>query len=300
MDLFIKLKKKFKEGNIVTSLIYINVGVFIVTAFINLVVYLFNLPPYSILDYGKLPASLTVLAHRPWTLITYMFLHQDILHILFNMLFLYWFGNFFYSLFTTRHLRGVYVLGGIMGAIFFIVSYHIFPKLLLSVDYVSLIGASASILAIVTAVATRVPNQSVRFLLIGSIKLKYVALIVILLDMLMISIDNPGGHIAHLGGALAGYLFVKALSRGTDLTKWINAIIDIPQAIISYFKSRKQRMKVVKNNKKYTKHKQDHDYNYKKKQQLDEVDRILDKIKESGYNNLTEDEKKALFNAGKK
>lgn len=303
-DIFSKIKQLFKEANIVTSLIYINVTVFIVTALINLVTFLFNLHGFSLLEYGKLPASIINIASQPWSILTHMFMHVDFLHILFNMLFLYWFGNFFINFFSSKHLRGVYILGGLIGAIFFISAYHLFPALTININHASLVGASAAVLAIVVAVATRVPNHEVRFLLLGSVKLKYIAIFVIVMALLAIPTSNSGGHIAHLGGALAGYLFARNLNRGSDLTKWINLILDIP-ARIGYKikearKQRKQKIKAVKNKAKFAKHKQDHDYNYTRKQQTEEIDRILDKIKESGYTNLTEDEKKALFNAGKK
>lgn len=300
-DLIFKLKKHFRQGNIITTLIYINVAVFITTALVNLVVFLFNLDTFSLLEYGGLPASITKLAQKPWSLITHMFMHADVLHILFNMLFLYWFGGFFLYYFSTKHLRGLYILGGIVGALFFILSYNVFPALNKDIYSSSLIGASAAVLSIVVAIATKSPNQKVRFLLIGSVQLKYIAIFVVLMDLLTISSSNPGGHIAHLGGAFAGYLFAKLLTKGVDLTRWINATIDLPYTLSNAVSKRKQRrMRVVKGDGKYSKHKKDHDFNYSKKKKSEEIDRILDKIKESGYTNLSEEEKNTLFDAGKK
>lgn len=295
-----KVKELFGNSDIVKSIIGVNVFLFLLTGVLNLVAYLFNIELFSIADYAKLPASLTLLSRTPWSIFTYMFIHLDVLHLLFNMLFFYWFGQFFLRFFSSKHLRGLYVLGGLIGGIFFITSYHIFPILKGNLHFVSLMGASAAVMAVVIAVATQAPNQTIRFLLLGSIKLKYIALFVVASALLMIPKDNPGGQLAHLGGALAGFLFVRLLAKGVDLTRWINAVLDIPFAIQHFMTRRKQKMKVVKDNTKFSKHKQDHDYNYNKKKQSEEIDHILDKIKETGYENLSEEEKQTLFNARNK
>lgn len=298
-QLITKIKKLFRNSDIVKTIIGINVFLFVLPGVLNLIAYLFKIDLISIADYAKLPASLTSLAKAPWSIFTYMFIHLDVLHLLFNMLFLYWFGQFYLRFFSLKHFRGLYILGGLMGAVFFIASYHVFPILKDNLHHVSLMGASAAVMAIVIAVATQAPNQAIRFLLLGSVKLKYIALFVVASALLMIPKDNPGGQLAHLGGALAGFLFVKCLAKGIDITRWINAVLDLPYRIRQYFVNRR-KMKVVKNNANYTKHKQDHDYNYGKKEQSDEIDRILDKIKETGYANLSEREKQTLFNARNK
>ena len=166
------------------------------------------------------------------------------------------------------------------------------------VEISTLVGASASVLAIVVATAYREPNYPVRLFLFGTIRLKYLALIVVLTDLLFITSNNAGGHIAHLGGALAGLGFAASLSKGTDITAWINRILD---GVSSLFDKktwkRKPKMKVHYGN--YSRE-QDYDYNARKKAQSDEVDRILDKLKKSGYESLTTAEKKSLFDASKK
>lgn len=301
-DIISDLKDKFRRGDIVTQLIFINVGIFIITALTKLVLHLFNKSAVFIDLYTSLPADFEAIAKTPWTIITYMFMHAGILHLFFNMLVLYWFGRFFLNFFSAKHLRGLYFLGGIMGGLFFVAAYHIFPVFQDAIYSSRLTGASASVLALVIAVATKAPSHNIRLLLVGSIRLKYLALFIVVLNLITITGDNPGGQIAHLGGALSGYLFVVALSKGWDLTRWINAVLDIPYTLRDKYRKmkerKKQKMKIVKD-KSFTKRTADYQYNSNKKASAEEIDRILDKIKESGYTNLSEEEKRKLFDAGK-
>lgn len=294
------LKQAFKRGNIVIRFVFINVGVFVVTSLSTVVFVLFNKDVAPALRLFELPASVARFLYQPWSLITYMFMHADILHILFNMLWLYWFGTMFLYFFTSRHLRSVYVFGGLCGGLLYMLSYNIFPYFSGLAGHSFMVGASASILAIVTATAYREPNYPIRLLLIGTIRLKYLALFVVLLDLLFLTSSNAGGHISHLGGALAGLWFAVSLSKGTDITAWINKILD---AFISLFDKktwrRKPKMKVHYGNGRTARQK-DYDYNAQKKTRSDEIDRILDKLKKSGYESLTAEEKKSLFDASKK
>lgn len=289
------LKENYRRGNICTRLIYINASVFIVTALIQVVLMLFNRQLGNLLQWFELPASVIRLALQPWSLLTYMFMHDNLFHLLFNMLWLYWFGTFFLNLFSARHLRGLYLFGGFCGGILYIIFYNLFPYFAPFVHHTFMVGASASILAIVMATAYREPNYSIRLFLFGTIRLKYLALIVFVTDLLFINSNNAGGHIAHLGGALAGLWFAYALNKGYDLTSWFNKTCD---SIASLFdrKPRKPKMKV---NQGYSRQK-DYDYNARKKAQSDEIDRILDKLKKSGYESLTTEEKKSLFDASKR
>lgn len=301
-DIITDIKEKFRRGDIVTQLIFINVGVFVITALTQLVLHLFNKSYGFIEHYTSLPADLGAIARTPWTVITYMFMHSGLLHLFFNMLVLYWFGRFFLTFFSAKHLRGLYLFGGIIGGAFFVLAYHVFPVFENSIYSASLVGASASVLAIVIAIATKAPNQNIRLLFIGAIKLKYLALFIVLLDLITITGNNPGGHIAHLGGAFSGYLFVVGLAKNWDLTSWINSILDLPLIARDKYRrakaKKKQKMKVVKDNS-FTKRSSDYQYNSQKKASSEEIDRILDKIKESGYTNLSEEEKRKLFEAGK-
>lgn len=289
------LKEAFRRGNIYIQLIYINVGVFIFTTLTEVILQLFNRSLEGAFKWLELPASLSRFIIQPWSILTYMFMHAGILHILFNMLWLYWFGALFLNSFSAKHLRGVYILGGICGGVLYMAAYNIFPYFRPITDIAFMVGASASVLAIVTATAYREPNYQIRLFLFGTIRLKYLALIVIGTDLLFITSNNAGGHIAHLGGALAGLWFAAALNKGTDATAWINKSLDAITSLFS-FKPRKPKMKVHYG----TGKQKDYDYNARKKAQSDEIDRILDKLKKSGYESLTAEEKKSLFDASKR
>ena len=228
-------------------------------------------------------------------LITYMFMHAGVLHILFNMLWLFWFGRLFLAFFSSKHLRGLYFLGGICGGLLYMLAYNVFPYFQDVVYSSYLLGASASVLAIVVATAVREPDYPVHFMFIGTVRLKYVALFMVVTDLLFMTSGNAGGHIAHLGGALAGLWFAASLSKGADITAWINKSLDAVTALFS-FKPRKPKMKVHYG----TERQKDYNYNARKKAQSDEIDRILDKLKKSGYESLTTEEKKSLFDASKR
>lgn len=289
------LKEIFRRGNIYLQLIYINVAVFILTTFTEVILQLFNRSMAGVFEWLELPASLSRFFLQPWSILTYMFMHAGWMHILFNMLWLYWFGALFLNFFSAKHLRGVYILGGICGGVFYLAAYNIFPYFRPLVEYSFMVGASASVLAIVTATAYREPNYPIRLFLLGTLRLKYLALIVIGMDLLFITSNNAGGHIAHLGGALAGLAFAAGLSKGRDMTSWINKALDALASLFS-LKKRKPKMKVhygADRNK-------DYDYNARKKAQSEEIDRILDKLKKSGYESLTTAEKKSLFDASKR
>ena len=289
------LKDKYRRGNLCMQLIYINVAVFVLIWLVEVVLMLFNQSMGGWLSWLELPASFTRFVVQPWSIVTYMFLHAGFLHILFNMLWLYWFGMLFLQFFSAKHLRGLYIMGGICGGLLYMVAYNVFPYFRGMVEHSLLLGASASVLAIVAATAYREPNYRVGLFLFGSVRLKYLALVAIGMDLLFITSENGGGHIAHLGGALAGLWFASALSKGTDITKLINHLCD---ALASPFfrRVRKPKMRVRYG----TDRQKDYDYNARKKSQSDEIDRILDKLKKSGYESLTGDEKKALFDASKR
>lgn len=297
-DIITDIKNNFKRGSIYIQLIYINVAVFLITAILSVFFLLFNRGIAGVLQWLELPSSLDRLIRQPWSLITYMFMHADIFHILFNMLWLYWFGSIFTNFFTGKHLRGVYILGGICGGLLYIISYNVFPYFAEAVHTSVMVGASASILAIVTATAYREPNYPIRLLFFGTVRLKYLALIVVATDLLLMTSGNAGGHIAHIGGALAGLGFAAALNKGMDVTAWINRTLDWFTSLFS--KKQRADRKRAKMKVNYTSRNKDYEYNANKKAQSDEIDRILDKLKKSGYNSLTAEEKKSLFDASKK
>lgn len=289
------LKENFRKGNICIQLIYINVAVFVLTTLTEILLRLFNRSMAGAFEWLELPASFSRFILQPWSLLTYMFMHAGLTHILFNMLWLYWFGALFFQFFSAKHLRGIYLLGGICGGLLYMVAYNVFPYFRPLTDYSFMLGASASVLAVVAATAYREPDYPIRLLLLGTIRLKYLALIVIGTDLLFITSENAGGHIAHLGGALAGLWFASALGRGTDIVRWINKAVDATTSLFCG-KPRKPKMKVHYG----AGRQQDYDYNARKKAQSDEIDRILDKLRKSGYDSLSTEEKKSLFDASKR
>lgn len=291
------LKENFRRGNVHVRLVYLNVGIFLVVAVAGIVLQLFNTTAGNLLNWFELPASLSRFVIQPWSVLTYMFLHANLWHLLFNMLWLYWFGALFLQFFSARHLQGLYLLAGICGGVLYMAAYNLFPYFRPMTDYAFLLGASASVLGIVAATAYREPNYPIRLLLIGTIRLKYLALIVIGLDVLSITADNAGGHIAHLGGAVAGWWWAASLGKGTDLTRWINRVSSWVTALFRP-QPRKPKMKVHYGAN--ADRQKDYDYNARKKAQNDEIDRILDKLKKSGYESLTTEEKKSLFDASKR
>lgn len=291
-----ELKNNFRRGNISLQLIYINIGIFVVTTLISVFLMLFNWDATFWLQYLELPAWLPLFLKQPWSLVTYMFLHAGALHLLFNMLWLYWFGQLFLSLYSSRHFRGLYILGGLCGGLLYMLAYNVFPYFSNYLYGSFLLGASASVLAIVVATAVRSPEYRVNFMFVGAVRLKYVALFVVLTDLLFVTSGNGGGHIAHLGGALAGWWFARSLQKGTDITGWINKVFDALSGGIKLKRpAKKPKMKVEKGGRTA-----DYDFNARKKQQSEEIDRILDKLKKSGYSSLTTEEKKRLFDASKR
>lgn len=296
VDKFITdLKRRFAQGDIVIRLLYINIAVFLIVAIFNVIATLFNLSSVAWVNWFELPAWPETFVRQPWSLFTYMFMHADAFHILFNMLWLYWFGRLFLNFFSSKHLRGLYLLGGICGGLLYLLSYNVFPYFEDKVYYSYLLGASASVLAIVVAAGVREPDYPVQFMFIGTVRLKYVAVFMIVLDLLFMTSSNAGGHIAHLGGALSGWWFAVGLPKGHDATKWINNVLDLFTGVRVRPQRRKPKMEVHFGDKQ-----KDYDFNARKKEREAEVDRILDKLRKSGYGSLTEEEKKRLFDASKK
>lgn len=297
MGIIADLKNNYRQGNIALRFIYVNIGIFILTSVVSIGFTLFNKPfAMWVLQWFECPASLRRLAVQPWSIFTYMFMHANVFHILFNMLWLYWFGQMFLYLFSAKHFRGLYILGGLCGGALYILAYNIFPFFAPHINVSYMLGASASVLAIAVATAVREPNYRVNLLFFGAVRLKYLTLILIVIDLLFITSGNAGGHIAHLGGAIAGFWFARSFQHGSDPTYWINKIIDGIERWFSQPKRpKKPKMKIH-----YGGRAADYDYNARKRDREAEIDRILEKLKKSGYESLTSEEKKSLFDASKK
>jgi hypothetical protein len=285
------IKNYFNNNMVLYRLVLINVVVFIGINFFDLFSFLFGW--HFSLDrlmrsFFGLEAGISNFIWKPWTIVSYMFLHDDIFHILFNMLFLTWTGKLFSEYLGNQKLSATYFLGGICGGLFYMVAYQIFPAFA-NHDQAILIGASAGVLAVFFAAATLLPNYTTQLLFIGNIKLKFLAIIMFLLYAFSIPSGNAGGHIAHIGGALYGFVSIKFLQSGTDITKWFSKLFS--------FKSRSRKnMKVVYRSNENA----DEIYLNKQRMTQENLDRILDKINRSGFDSLTADEKEFLYKASGK
>ncbi|MDX8341505.1 rhomboid family intramembrane serine protease [Draconibacterium sp. IB214405] len=293
MDIVGDIKRTFKEGSVLSRLIYINIGVFLLLKIIGVFFYLSG-QNVSLYQYLSVPSITEVLVQRPWTPITYMFLHQGFIHLLFNMLGLYWFGQLFLYHFEGNKLLSVYLMGGLWGAFLYIIAYNFIP--VFDSAYGLLLGASASIFAILVAVAFYDPNREIHLFFIGRFPLKYVAAFYVLLSVIGISSSNPGGNIAHLGGAFWGWFYIYQLRKGKDMGAGLVKLLDKLGEFLSGLFKPKSKMKIT-----YKKPpRDDHEYNRQKHVQQDEINRILDKIAKSGYDSLSKKEKELLFKQGKK
>jgi membrane associated rhomboid family serine protease len=292
MGIYQELKDSFKYGSSLTKLLYVNIGVFIIFRLVFSFFWAFGYKElYPFYDWFSAPAYLPSLLFRPWSVITYMFYHEDFFHIAFNMLGVYWFGKLFLEFLNKRQLVGIYFLGGIAGYVLYALAYYLLPVLRLQLLGTTIIGASASVLAILAGVSFYKPNYSIYLMFFGQVKLKYLALFYIVLDLLTMAAGNPGGHIAHLGGMLLGWIFALQLNKGKDATKGINRILDF---LVTVFKPRK-KLKIS-----HRKPVDDIEYNKAKVTEQKEIDAILDKISRSGYDSLNKAEKEMLFKMGKK
>jgi membrane associated rhomboid family serine protease len=283
-----EIRRTFRKGSSLTRLIYINGAVFLLVSIVSITGFLLKNQELTIkaVNILAVPASLKALLVRPWTLITYMFTHKDIMHILFNMLWLYWFGVIFLEYLDQKKLVAVYLLGGISGALMYIASFNIFPVFRDVIADSVAIGASASVMAIVIAIAAYVPDYSVNLFIFGRVKIKYLALVIFVFTSVMDFSVNSGGKLAHIGGALFGYLYTVNLKRGRDLGKGITRIIDF---LVTLLKPGK-KIRVT-----YKKPVSDYEYNKTKVEHQERINRILDKISKGGYDSLTKEEKDLLF-----
>lgn len=280
-----KLLSQFKQGNMLNKLIYVNLTVFVLVKLVDICLALFNIDALNpLVQWFVVYSGFGNLMTHPWGPITYMFLHQDFWHILFNLLWLFWFGRIFLEYFTERQMLNVYIAGGLVGALFFILAFNVFPAF--SATSASALGASASIYAIVLATAVYVPNYTVYLMFLGQVKIKWIAVFSLVSDLAFLASDNAGGHIAHIGGALLGVYFVICLRKNKDITAWVGRIIDF---IVNIFKPR-PKMKV-----KYKRAESDYDYNKRKHDEQKQIDAILEKIAKMGYSGLTDEEKRILF-----
>ncbi|WP_233860917.1 rhomboid family intramembrane serine protease [Tenacibaculum piscium] len=295
---FENLKYRFKNAGIVEQLIYINLAVFLLVFISNTFSFLFESNTNFLVKWFALPASFDDFLSKPWTIITYGFLHTGFIHILSNLIALFYIGHLFKQYFTSKQLLNFYLLGTVFGGIIFMASYHFFPALQKVADTSILLGASAGISAIFIGIATYMPNYELKFPLIGFVKLWKLACIWVAFDVLQIPAGNAGGHLAHIGGALFGFLYVLKASN-----KELEILNPFKKIVTTFFQNnrnnrkeknkREQPLKTVyKSGKKSTK------TTLKKSEKSvnqQEIDAILDKISKTGYDTLTKAEKDFLF-----
>lgn len=293
----------FKTLNLPGKLIYINVVVYIITQLWRLMLVLFCVSGFEWQNYLALHSNLSDFLFTPWTIFTYFFTHADIgsdfLHIVFNMLWLWWFGNFFLRYHTGRQFLSVYLLGGIFSGLFFLLTYNIFPYFIYERAHTAVVGASGAIFALIVAVAMRSPNDTLYLNFIirtVGVKMKWIAVAALAINLLSLpSSYNAGGIVCHLGGALWGFIYGYCESRGVNIARWFEQLCD---KIANAFKPRPKMYatrggaRTVNADKR-----KDMEYNSSQKEHQEKIDAILDKISKSGYDGLSAEEKQMLFDA---
>ena len=296
--MFDEFKSAFQRpNNAHIQLIIINVVIFLVIGVISVICQWTSLTVFSeaLYDQFTIPPTFAEFLTRPWTLFTYMFAHDrwDFFHILFNMLVFYWFGRLFVEYLGGDKLIALYVLGGLAGGILYLLMFNTVPYYIERSGFPGMVGASAAVYAIVVATATLVPNYTFFLLFFGPVRIKYIAGFYVVISFLGTTQSNAGGNIAHLGGALIGFVYLKQLQAGVNWGGWITLTLDWfkdlfkrkPDVKVTYRSEEKKSKQAVKNN--------------PAKASQAEIDAILDKISDRGYESLTKDEKDKLFNAGK-
>ena len=283
------LKMQFKFSGITQRLIYINIACFLVSFVIFGLLRLVNID-INFLEYVSLSSDPMDLLWKPWSIVSYSFFHSDFFHILFNLIILNFSSQLFLTFFNQKQLLGLYLLSAIFSGFVFVFSFYLMNIIS------SIVGASAAIMAILVATTTYQPLMNVRLLLVGNVKLWHITVVILLLDLVQIRLENSGGHIAHLAGAFFGFIFIKLLENGTDLSKIVSNLLNFFVNLFTKSSSRPFK-KVHRNYKKPIPNTASKIVTKDKTQQ--QIDEILDKISRSGYDCLTKEEKEFLFKVGK-
>ena len=269
----------FKRSGMLMKIIWVNIAVFVVLRLLAIVGIFAGSPAFidDVLMWVEMPSRPEMLISRPWTVVTYMFTHYDLIHILFNMLWLYWFGTLFTMVATQRQMFALYLLGGLGGAAVYLAAYNVLP--FFSSTLGMLTGASASVIAIVTASAILMPDFKMNLLFIGGVSLKWIALATIFLVLIGVAGTNVGGELAHLGGILVGAAFAIQLKKGRDITAPINRLLHV----LANGLSRSSAAKAQENGPSIN------------RSEHEELNEILEKIRRSGYTSLSPRERDRLF-----
>lgn len=287
MNILDDLKMQYKIGGISLRLIYWNIACFLISL---VFFYQYSVGGFAYPNWLALSSDPDVFLFKPWTFLTYAFFHSSFLHLLFNMMVLNFASQLFLTFFTQKQYLGLYILGAIFSGIVFALSFYILG------NPASIVGASAAIMAILVAATTYQPLMNVRLLLIGNVKLWHITGVILILDLMQLRLDNTGGHISHLAGAFFGFAYIKLLQNGTDLSVIVSKILDFFANLFRKSPTTPFK-KVHKNYKKPTEKTTSRIVTKDKTQQ--QIDEILDKISQSGYDCLTKEEKEFLFKAGK-
>jgi len=285
-----KLKTWYNQGNSVIKLIFINAAVFVLIRLIYAILSLTGIDGNAMLDYLQLPSVLEDFILKPWTALTYMFVHFGFMHLLMNMFLLYFFGGLFISWFNSKQFLINYILGGLTGALVFVCGYYFIPGLRFSEPGAPLLGASASVMALCMAVTIYRPDYNLPLLLIGNVKLKYITIALIAFDILSMDKANIGVGLAHSGGILYGLIIGLLSKKGVDIFK--NLFKSKPKMKVKYNRPKSEKANRTGN--------VDREYRERKKRESDRLDEILDKVKKSGYESLSGEEKKELFDFSNK
>lgn len=309
-----RMWRSFDASSTLMKIIWVNIAVFVLLRLAAIICVFAGNPAFliTIMSYVQLPSSLPSLLTHPWTLVTYMFAQYDVLHILFNLLWLYWFGTLFMMVATRRQLFALYLLGGLGGAALFLLSYALLPAF--AYRSAMLIGSSASVIAIVTATAILMPDFRMHLLLIGPISLKWIAIATIVLVLIGVTGNNAGGEIAHIGGIAVGAIYGLRMKRGHDITRPLNNAFDhianlwrgLVCSVSGMFSS--SRIPKTKIDPQHTATSTDSGRRQAaaaerpncSKADRETLDNILDKIKKSGYSALTPEERQRLFDVSRK
>ena len=285
-----QLRYRLQQMNEAEKLILVNVICFVLPLFLKTILYLFSIPSDVMIGWFELSAEWSDLFFKPWTILTYSFMHSGFFHLFWNMYLLYFASRLFLNLFTSRTFFSVYFLGVFLGGLTFMLSYTVFPAF----QYASpiMVGASAGVMAVMIFMATYSPDVEVRIIFFN-IKLRYLGIAFVLLDVIQIPYGNAGGHLAHLGGAALGYFYVRRLDQGVDIGLPFE---NFTNRVLNLFKKQTNLKTVYKSKSSSNKKKKE------TSQEIDQnkIDAILDKISKSGYDSLTQREKDFLFQAGKK
>ena len=282
------LKRFFLQKNVLSRLMLINITIWLICLFICVFTWLFNISDISfVTKLFAVPSDIATLAEKPWSIFTYMFLQEQFGHLFFNMLMLYYGGKIFLQYFSQKQLLLTYIIGGLVGALFFVLAFNAFPVFENMKGHAVALGSSASVLSILIAAATYRPDYTLNLFLLGQVKMKWIAIVFVVIDFLSISKGNSGGHIAHLGGALWGFLYAYMLNKDFDIYR--------------IFKKRARiKVKTINTENYQGRPKTDEQYNAERAQAQEETDRILEKIAKNGYSSLSDKEKEFLFRQSKK